>query len=66
MQVRLHLVASEAVSSPTALDLKKALAKVARDIAESAQGLVRWMDGTCIEAPELPGVSEEDEPLVFT
>ena len=66
LQVQLQLVAPEVVSNPTPADLRKGLARLARQIAESAKSLVRWMDGTCIEAPEIQGPMEEDEPFVYT
>ena len=59
-------MAGEVVSNPTATDLKKALAKLARQVAESGLSLVRWKDGSCLEAPEVPGPMAEDEPFVYT
>ena len=64
--MKLKLVASEVVSWPTPVDVRKGISKLARQLAEAAQALVRWKDGTCIEAPELPGPNEDDDPFVYT
>jgi len=66
VQVSLQLVAGEVVSTPTATDLKKALAKLARQVAESGLSMIRWKDGSCLEAPEILGPMEEDEPFIYT
>ena len=55
MQVSLHLNAPEVVVHPSANEIKKALARTARSLVESAKSFKRWMDGTCIESPDLPG-----------
>lgn len=34
------------------LQLSKILGRVVRGLIESSKPFVRWMDGTCIEAPE--------------
>ena len=57
MQVSLHLHAPEVVVHPSANEIKKALARTARSLVESAKSFKRWMDGTCIESPDLPGAS---------
>ena len=51
----LHLHAPEVVVHPSASEMKKALARTARSLAECAKSFKRWMDGTCIESPDLPG-----------
>lgn len=51
----LHLHAPEVVVHPSASEMKKALARTARSLAECAKSFKRWMDGTCIETPDLPG-----------
>ena len=66
VQMSLKVVASEVVSSLPLNDLKKGVAKLARHIAESGLSFIRWKDGTCIEAPELPGLQEDDEPFQYT
>ena len=40
---------------PSANEMKKALARTARSLAECGKSFKRWMDGTCIETPDLPG-----------
>ena len=55
LQVSLHLHAPEVVVHPSASEMKKALARTARSLAECAKSFKRWMDGTCIETPDLPG-----------
>ena len=66
MQINLHIVASEVVSSPTISDLKKGLAKLSRHVVECGLSFPRWKDGTCLESPELFGTTEEDEPFRHT
>ena len=55
LQVSVHLHAPEVVVHPSASEMKKALARTARSLAECAKSFKRWMDGTCIESPDLPG-----------
>lgn len=55
VQVSLHLHAPEVVVHPSASEMKKALARTARSLAECAKSFKRWMDGTCVETPDLPG-----------
>jgi hypothetical protein len=56
VQVSLHLSVPEVVVHPSANEIKKALARTARSLVESAKYFRRWMDGTCIESPDLPGL----------
>lgn len=51
---------------PSVNDLKKVLGRLARNQVESSKPFVRWMSGTCIEAPEVRGASDDDEPFVHT
>ena len=60
------MVASEVVSSPGINDMKKGLARLARHIAECGLSFVRWKDGTCLEAPEIPAAQDDDEPFRYT
>lgn len=60
------MVASEVVSSPAVTDLKKGLARLARHIAECGLSFPRWKYGTCLEAPEIPGAQDDDEPFRYT
>lgn len=62
VQVSLHLHAPEVVVHPSANEIKKALARTARSLVESAKSFKRWMDGTCIESPDLPGTLS---PLLY-
>ena len=55
LQVSLHLSVPEVVVHPSANEIKKALARTARSLVESAKSFRRWMDGTCVETPDLPG-----------
>ena len=54
----LHLSVPEVVVHPSANEIKKALARTARSLVESAKSFKRWMDGTCIDTPDLPGVPQ--------
>ncbi|KAK9825454.1 hypothetical protein WJX81_002895 [Elliptochloris bilobata] len=65
-KVSLHLNAPEVVVHPSANEIKKALARTARSLVECAKSFKRWMDGTCIETPDLPGPTEDDEPFVHS
>jgi len=56
----------EIVVSPPMNEVNKQLGRVVRSLVESTRSFVRWMDGTCVEAPELKGASEDDEPVVYT
>lgn len=51
-QVALSLIQSEVVVVPSTVEVAKALQRLLHNMAESAKPFVRWMDGTCIEAPE--------------
>ena len=54
-QVSLHLSHPDVVMQPNVAEIKKAIARLALAIAESAKHFVRWMDGTCLEAAAIPG-----------
>jgi dynein heavy chain len=60
----MHLVNPEVVVQPSAHDIKKMINRLAKGIVESGKPFVRWMDGTCLEAPEIPGPTKDDEPFV--
>ena len=57
---------SEIVSEPAPNDVKKGLGSLARHIAECGLSFTRWKDGTCIEAPEIAGAQDDDEPFKYT
>ncbi len=60
----MSLNAPEIVVQPSINDAKKVLGRLARNLVECSKPFVRWMDGTCIEAPEIRGAAEDDEPFV--
>ena len=62
----MYLNSPEIVVQPSVNDLKKVLGRLARNQVESSKPFVRWMSGTCIEAPEVRGASDDDEPFVHT
>lgn len=64
LQVAMSLNAPEIVVQPSINDAKKVLGRLARNLVECSKPFVRWMDGTCIEAPEIRGAAEDDEPFV--
>lgn len=45
-------MAPEVVVSPSTSEASKQLGRLLRNLVESAKPFVRWMDGTCAEAPE--------------
>ena len=51
-QVCLALLASEVTVSPSTAEASKQLGRLLLNLVESAKPFRRWMDGTCIEAPE--------------
>lgn len=51
-QVSLALLASEVVVTPSTAEASKQLGRLLRNLVESAKPFRRWMDGTCLEAPE--------------
>lgn len=66
LQVVMYLNSPEIVVQPSVNDLKKVLGRLARNQVESSKPFVRWMSGTCMETPEVRGVSDDDEPFVHT
>jgi dynein heavy chain len=52
LQVSLSLIHSEVVVVPSTGEVTRALFRLLHNLADSAKAFVRWMDGTCIEAPE--------------
>ena len=55
------------VSTPAAGEVKKLLGRLVRGTIDSAKPFIRWMNNTCLEAPEqqVQG-SEDEEPFVFS
>ena len=51
-QVALALLAPEVVVVPSTAEASKQLGRLLRNLVESAKPFVRWMDGTCLPAPE--------------
>lgn len=52
VQVALSLLPPEVVVSPSSAEVGRQLGRLLRNLVESAKPFVRWMDGTCLEAPE--------------
>ena len=51
-RVALALLQPEVVVAPSTGEASKQLGRMLRNLVESAKPFVRWMDGTCLEAPE--------------
>ena len=51
-QVALQLMAPEVVAAPSATEVGRQLGRLMRNLVESARPFTRWMDATCLEAPE--------------
>ena len=51
-RVCLSLIQPEVVLVPSAVEVSKQLGRLLRNLVESSKPFVRWMDGTCLEAPE--------------
>jgi dynein heavy chain len=64
-QVIASLSAPEVVITPSDNDIKRIVMKIQKNIVESCQPFVRWMDGTCIETPPQV-VGEDEEPVIFS
>lgn len=62
----LHLSAPEVVVQPSTNEIKKALARTARSLVECARSFKRWMDGTCVETPDLPGTPRSHFALALS
>lgn len=65
-KVTFSLQGSDVVVQPPMNEVNKTLGRLVRSMVESTKSFVRWMDGTCIEAPEQKGASDDDEPVAFT
>ncbi|PRW56454.1 flagellar inner arm dynein 1 heavy chain alpha [Chlorella sorokiniana] len=65
-RVSLALLASEVVVFPSTAEASKQLGRLLRNLVESAKPFHRWMDGTCIEAPEQYVYGEDAEPFTFS
>ena len=48
----LALLQPEVVVAPSTAEVSKQLGRMLRNLVESAKPFVRWMDATCLEAPE--------------
>lgn len=66
MQIHISLSNPEVLVSPTIADTAKILSKLWRNMVESTKLFVRWMDGTCMEAPEQHMGGEDEDPFVFS
>lgn len=66
LQINVSLSNPEVLVSPTIADIAKILSKLWRNMVESTKLFIRWMDGTCIEAPEQRLGGEDEEPFVFS
>jgi dynein heavy chain len=51
-RVALALLQPEVVVAPSTGEVSKQLGRMLRNLVESAKPFVRWMDATCLEAPE--------------
>ena len=60
------LSAPEIVVQPPLNEATKFLGRLVRNIVECTRPFVRWMHGTCVEAPEQRPKREDEEPVVFT
>ena len=64
-KVSLSLSHPEIIMSPSVNDVNKSLGKLSKKFVECTKLFVRWMDGTCIEAPPVQR-RDEEEPFVFS
>lgn len=62
----MYLNSPEIVVQPSINDLKKVLGRLARNQVECSKPFVRWMNGTCVDTPEVRGATDDDEPFVHT
>ena len=51
-RVALALLQPEVVVAPSVGEASRQLGRMLRNLVESAKPFVRWMDATCLEAPE--------------
>lgn len=65
-QITMSLNNPEVVVQPSANDVKKVLGRLARNLVECSKPFVRWMDGTCLETPEIPAAAEDEEPFLHS
>ncbi|CAG9462277.1 unnamed protein product [Pedinophyceae sp. YPF-701] len=65
-KVVLSLSAPEVLCTPAISEVSKALTKLVRSMVECSKPFVRWMDGTCVEAPPQTLNAEDEEPYVFS
>ena len=52
LRVTLELLPPEVVCTPSMAEVSKQLSRLMRNLVDSSKAFVRWMDGTCLEAPE--------------
>eukprot|EP00210_Caulerpa_lentillifera_P005286 g5050.t1 len=64
-KVLITLSSPEILVTPSVNDINKSLGRVTRKFVECTKQFIRWMDGTCLEAP--PIIRREDEdPFIFS
>lgn len=66
LRISLELLQPEVVVTPSMAEVGKQLSRLMRNLVDSSKSFVRWMDGTCVEAPEQFIYGEDSEPHVFT
>nr|AML30863.1 axonemal inner arm dynein heavy chain 7 [Marsilea vestita] len=63
-KISFYLNKPDVLAQPPLIDAVGLLSRMVRAIATSVKKFVRWMDGTCLEAPE-QRIGEDVEPFVF-
>jgi dynein heavy chain len=63
-KVLVLLNSPEIVVQPPLKEVTKHLVNLSRNLVDCASPFVRWMDGTCLEAPEQK-LNDDDEPFIF-
>ena len=64
-RVSAMLVQPDIVLQPPVSEVTKVVGRLVRNLIESSRPFVRWMRGTCIEAPKQQ-VADEEDPFVFS
>ena len=63
-KIHVMLNAPDIIVQPSPRDIAKFLGALSNNVLDCANSFTRWMDGTCLEAPEQP--MGDDETFAFT
>ena len=65
-KINAQLSAADIIVQPPVSEVTKLMGRLIRNIVECTRPFMRWMDGTCIDAPEQKNMQDDEEPFVYT